>query len=73
MSTPAEICSPAVGTVLEILVDAGDRVSADDELIILESMKVEIPVTAPRDGTVEAIGVAIGDQVEEDAPLLTLA
>lgn len=73
MSTPAEICSPAVGTVLEILVDAGDRVSADDELIILESMKVEIPVTAPRDGTVEAIAVAIGDQVDEDAPLLTLA
>lgn len=73
MSTPAEIRSPAVGTILEIPVSVGDRVSTDDELIIIESMKVEIPVTAPRDGTVEAIAVGIGDQVEEDAPLLTLA
>lgn len=73
MSAPTEIKSPAVGTVLEILVAAGDSVTEDQELIILESMKVEIPVVAPRDGTIESIAVELEQQVAEDAVLLTLS
>jgi len=70
---PTEIRSPAVGTILEILVAPGDSVTEDQELIVIESMKVEIPIPAPRDGTIASIDVATGDQVAEDALVLTLA
>lgn len=69
---PTEIKSPAVGTILEILVAPGDAVTAEQELIIIESMKVEIPVLAPCDGTVARIEVEAEAQVQEDALLLTL-
>lgn len=67
-----EIKSPAVGTILEILVSPGDAVTEDQELIIIESMKVEIPVVAPTDGKIASIAVAQDEQVQEDALLLTL-
>jgi biotin carboxyl carrier protein len=61
-----------VGTVLEILVESGATVSEDDELFVLESMKMEIPVTAPCAGTVEEIRVGVGDTVEEGQILIVL-
>lgn len=67
-----EIKSPAVGTILEVLVAPGDAVTEDQELIIIESMKVEIPVVAPADGKVASIAVAADAQVQEDDLLLTL-
>jgi acetyl-CoA carboxylase biotin carboxyl carrier protein len=60
-----EVKSEVTGTVWKILVKAGDRVSADDELMILESMKMEIPVPAPAGGTVRELRVAEGDSVAE--------
>ncbi len=72
MSARTEIRSPAVGTILEILVAPGDVVTADQELIIIESMKVEIPVVAPRDGTVASLAVDPQAQVDEETLLLTL-
>ena len=53
------------GTVWQIEVEVGDEVSEDDELIILESMKMEMPVVAPSDGTVSEILVEKDDSVEE--------
>ncbi len=67
-----EIKAPMAGTILEILVAAGDSVGEEDELLILESMKMEIPVEAPAAGTVASIAVAEGDPVQEDDLLLTL-
>ena len=64
--------SPMVGKVIEVLVEVGARVSADDELLILESMKMEIPVVAPRDGVVQELRVSAGDTVQEDDILLLL-
>jgi len=61
-----------VGKVIEVLVEVGARVSADDELLILESMKMEIPVVAPRDGVVQELRVSAGDTVQEDDILLLL-
>jgi biotin carboxyl carrier protein len=62
----AEVRSPAVGRVLEILIAVGDRVDRGDELLLVESMKMEIPVTAPAAGTVREIKVAPGAQVQAD-------
>jgi acetyl-CoA carboxylase biotin carboxyl carrier protein len=57
--------SEIAGSVWKIEVAVGDRVAADDPLIILESMKMEIPLVAPRAGTVKQILVSEGEQVAE--------
>jgi acetyl-CoA carboxylase biotin carboxyl carrier protein len=61
-----EVRSPAVGRVLEVLVAVGESVAQGAELLILESMKMEIPVPAPGRGTVREIKVAAGAQVRAD-------
>ncbi len=53
------------GVVFQITSKAGDPVAAGDPVIVLESMKMEIPVEAPRDGTVKEIRVAEGQTVQE--------
>jgi acetyl-CoA carboxylase biotin carboxyl carrier protein len=60
-------------TVWKIEAAAGDSVSEGDTLMILESMKMEIPVTAPRDGTVKSIDVAEQQAVVEGETLAVLA
>jgi acetyl-CoA carboxylase biotin carboxyl carrier protein len=60
------------GRVAEIHVAAGDAVSADDELITIESMKMLTPVGAPAAGTVGEVLVAVDDFVDEGAVLLRL-
>ena len=64
-----EIRAEVSGTVWKIEAAAGDRLSAGDAVLILESMKMEIPVEAPADGIVREILVKEGDLVEEDQPL----
>ena len=58
--------------VWRLKVAPGDIVEADQELVILECMKTEIPVLAPAAGRVAAVLVAEGDTVAERQPLLTL-
>lgn len=67
-----EIKAPMVGKVVKILVEKGQEVFEDDPVIMLEAMKVEMPVVAPEDGTVANIRVAEGDAVESDAVLVEL-
>ena len=67
----------ASGAAGSIKVEAGAagkifKVEAGDNIIILEAMKMEIPVVAPEDGTVASIDVAVGDTVEAGAVLATL-
>ena len=57
--------SEIAGSVWKIEVAVGDRVAADDPLIILESMKMEIPLLAPRAGVVVEILVSEGEQIGE--------
>ncbi|MGH7061619.1 MAG: biotin/lipoyl-binding carrier protein [Stellaceae bacterium] len=57
--------SEIAGAVWKIEVAVGDAVAADDPLIILESMKMEIPLLAPRAGTVREILVAEGEPIAE--------
>jgi acetyl-CoA carboxylase biotin carboxyl carrier protein len=68
-----EVRSPTTGIVIEVKVRAGDAVSTDDEMLIIESMKMHIPVTAPESGRVENVKVATGDQVNEDDLVAVIA
>jgi biotin carboxyl carrier protein len=60
-----EIRAEMVANVWKVVVAAGDTVTDGDTLVILESMKMEIPVIAESDGTVTELAVAEGDVVQE--------
>ncbi len=67
-----EVTAPMSGNVWKILVKVGDAVEFEDELMILEAMKMENPIYAPADGKVAAIYVAEGDRVEPNQVLMTI-
>ena len=67
-----DVNSPVTGSVWKLECKEGQQVAEDDVLMILESMKMEIPVLAPGDGTVVAILVAEGDALAEGQPLVSL-
>jgi biotin carboxyl carrier protein len=60
-----EIKAHITGVVFQVTAKAGDSVAAGDPVIVLESMKMEIPVEAPRDGSVKEIRVQEGQTVQE--------
>ena len=62
----------AAGKVFKVEAKVGQAVKKGDAVVILEAMKMEIPVVAPEDGTVASIDVAVGDPVEAGATLATL-
>lgn len=61
-----DVVAPMVGKVVKVLVEPGAEVSEDDPILMLEAMKVEMPVGAPEDGVVTEIKVKEGDTVEGD-------
>jgi acetyl-CoA carboxylase biotin carboxyl carrier protein len=67
-----DVPAPMTGTMKEVLVSVGDHVNAGEELLIIESMKMEIPVESPAAGTVAEILVAPPDRINEGALLLRL-
>lgn len=69
----ALVRSEIAGTVWKIEVAPGQRVAAGEVLLILESMKMEIPVEAPSAGVVEVVQVAEGQPVKEGQGLVVLA
>ncbi len=62
----------AAGKVFKVEASVGQAVKKGDAVVILEAMKMEIPVVAPEDGTVASINVSVGDAVEAGALLATL-
>jgi len=68
----AVIESPMSGKVIEILVEVGQSVAEDDEVIILEAMKMENPIYAPEAGVVKEIKVEVGKKVAEGDVLMVL-
>ena len=62
----------AAGKVFKVEAKVGQAVKRGDAVVILEAMKMEIPVVAPQDGTVASIDVAVGDAVEAGAVLATM-
>ena len=67
-----EVKAGAAGKVFKIEASVGASVKKGDAVIIIEAMKMEIPVVAPEDGTVASIDVAVGDAIESGAVLATL-
>ena len=67
-----EITAPMGGKVLDVKVKPGDSVNEDDEVIILEAMKMELPVVATGSGTVKEVKCNNGDTVEADSVLIVV-
>ena len=62
----ADVCAPMSGNIWKIMVKEGDEVKADDELLIMEVMKMEVPITAPADGKIKNLLVKEEDAIEAD-------
>jgi acetyl/propionyl-CoA carboxylase alpha subunit len=68
----SSVVAPMPGTVIRLLVGAGDSVRARQPLVVLEAMKMETPLTSPYDATVRAVHVAEGDRVAGGTVLVEL-
>ena len=68
----AEVRAEITANVWQVRTEVGATVAEGDELVILESMKMEIPVTAPVAGTVSAVHVAPDTQVQEGDLVATI-
>ena len=67
-----EVKASVPGKVFKVEASVGQAVKSGDNIIILEAMKMEIPVVAPEDGTVASINVSVGDAIESGDVLATL-
>lgn len=67
-----EITASMAGTVLNVFAAAGDQVNSGQEVLMLESMKMEIPIESGVEGVVKEVKVSIGDFVNEGDVLLVL-
>ena len=68
----ADVLAPLAGKILAVLVKPGAKVEEDDELLVIEALKMENTVYAPSAGTVKEIKVKVGDSVEDEAVLIVL-
>ncbi len=64
--------APMPGTILDVKVNVGDKVTSGQVLMILEAMKMENEIMAPADGTVTSVGVSKGATVESGTALCTI-
>ncbi|HSB06208.1 MAG TPA: DUF2118 domain-containing protein [Thermodesulfobacteriota bacterium] len=67
MGTPVTV--PMVGKIVSVSVKVGDKVEENDQIAVLEAMKMEMPVVAPVGGTVKEIHIAPGQEVEAEQTL----
>lgn len=68
----SEITAPMGGKLIDVKVKVGDTVNENDEVVIIEAMKMELPVVAASSGTVKEVRCEKGDAVEADAVLVVL-
>jgi biotin carboxyl carrier protein len=61
-----------VGKIVSVSVKVGDKVKEDDQVAVLEAMKMEMPVVAPVTGTIKEINVAAGQEVEAEAVIAVI-
>lgn len=67
-----EVRAPLAGAIFAVLVEVGSRVEEDDELLVIEALKMENAIYSPCAGTVREIKVKKGDKVEEDDLLVVI-
>ena len=72
MATIVELKAEITGNVWKVLKAPGDRVEEDEPILLLESMKMEIPVTSPERGVVKEILIKEGDTVRDGAVLVRI-
>jgi len=70
MATPVTV--PMVGKIVSVSVKAGDKVEENDQVAVLEAMKMEMPVVAPVAGVVKEVCVKAGQEVEAEAPIVVI-
>ncbi|MGZ3515039.1 MAG: biotin/lipoyl-containing protein [Thermodesulfobacteriota bacterium] len=70
MGTPVTV--PMVGKIVSVSVKVGDKIKEDDQVAVLEAMKMEMPIAAPVTGTVKEIRVAPGQEVEAEAVIAVI-
>lgn len=68
----AEVLAPLAGKIVEVLVSVGTTVAEDDELIVIEALKMENTVYSPGGGTIKEIRVKQGDSVEDEDVLMVI-
>jgi acetyl-CoA/propionyl-CoA carboxylase, biotin carboxylase, biotin carboxyl carrier protein len=66
------LAAPMPATVVRIQAEVGQKVASGETLLILEAMKMELPVRAPADGTVTVVNCAVGDLVQAGVPLIEI-
>lgn len=71
-SMATDVCAHIAGTVWKIIKNAGDQVEQEEPVLILESMKMEMPVESPGAGTIAEIRVEEGDSVQEGQTVAVL-
>jgi acetyl-CoA carboxylase biotin carboxyl carrier protein len=70
MATPVTV--PMVGKIVSVSVKVGDKIKEDDQVAVLEAMKMEMPIVAPITGTVKEICVGPGQEVEAEAVIAVI-
>jgi acetyl-CoA carboxylase biotin carboxyl carrier protein len=70
MTTPVTV--PMVGKIVSVSVKVGDKIKEDDQVAVLEAMKMEMPVVAPVTGTIKEVCVAAGQEVEAEAVIAVI-
>lgn len=68
----ADVLVPMVGKIVAVEVKVGDKVEENDQIALLEAMKMEIPVIAPLSGTVKEVKVSVDQTVEADSVLAVI-
>ena len=68
----SDVTAAMAGKVIDMKVNVGDTVNEDDDLIILEAMKMEMPIVAPASGTVKEVKCKKGDSVGADDVLVVI-
>ena len=63
---------PMVGKIVSVSVKVGDKVSENDQVAVLEAMKMEMPVVAPVAGIIKEVCVSPGQEVEAEAPIAVI-
>ncbi len=67
-----EVTCPMVGKIVKVDVKVGDSVNEDDQIAILEAMKMEMPIASPATGTIKEVFVQAGQEVEADTVIATI-
>ena len=66
------VTAPMAGNVLTVAVNVGDNVEEDETVVVMEAMKMEVPIVAPASGVIKEIKVTPGQMVESDAVLAVI-